>query len=259
MSLDFDNQNIKVKKMPRPEKTSIGILFGRSNFTIQESLGEISELIIDSMNGKVLEEEFFSEFSVQHLSKLRLKSSDSTKFLHLDPSNIVYTRDQYNQAHTVVWDETKSEFTKLWNIIKKAKKLNEIRRIGIVSEYRIECVNNDQSKILHDNFTKFEENKNVKKFTMSFETHYPCGKSEEFSAEEDEFINVIEQYYDGLVDRSHSEDGYINVLLDVQHYYSPVTASSNCLDEINKLYGVYLEHEKQLKARIIKMGLQKNE
>ncbi len=207
------------------------------------------------MDGKILDLELFTEFEMRPSTHLRLRSADSIKYLHIDASNVIYTRDHYDKAHTADWNELKSEFVSIWNLIKKTKKINEVRRIGVVAEYKISCPNNDQSSVLMDKVTKLGIQDGNKKFQLAYETHYPLDKTDTSSTENQEFINVIHQIYDGLIDGHHSEDGYIHVLLDVQHYYAPVSQSSKVIDEVTKLYKVFSEHESELKEQLKKLGL----
>lgn len=241
--------------MPRPEKISIGVLFGRPNFAVSEAIGEISEAVIERMDGKTLDEKFFTEFSVQPGISADFRSADKTRILHLDTQNLIFTRDHYNQAHTADWKKISAEFNSLWGIIKQTVKLHEIVRIGIVSEYRIATENNDQSNILLSKLTKLASTGHKKKFILTYETYYPVSTNVEFSPENCEFINVIESFYDSTQDAHHGQDGYMNITLDVQHYYNPTIPSAKCTDEISKLNGIFLNHEKTLKEKIITLGL----
>lgn len=241
--------------MPRAEKTTIGVLFGRNNFILQESLGAVSEAIIENMNGKVLPEEFFTEFALQQGSTLNMKSTNGLNMFHIDSGNLVYAKDCYGQPHTVDWDEVKADFTKIWGVVKKTTKILDIRRLGIVSEYRIKVPENTSGTLLHK-FTKLPAEKSAGKFTLSYENRYPMNQNGGEINEQDGFINVIEQFYDSTGDAQHSEKGFLNVTLDVQFYFGPVVSPNKCIEELLKLNGYFKKYEIALKEKLDKLGFE---
>lgn len=241
--------------MPRAEKLSIGILFNRPNFELQTNLGKIAEAIISKMDGKSLPKEFFQEVSVQNGVNAQFKSLDNTKYLLVEANNIVYTRDHYNQPHTADYQTLENEFSVIWNTVNQLFKLHEISRIGIVSEYRVIQNDSKPSAELLARLTNLPVAENHQKFVLQYETQYPVNKKKDFSITHDEFVNVIEQFYDSVGDLTHPVSGYKTFLLDVQHYYKPILESKRCLEELLKLRGQFIHQEVEFKNKLKKLGL----
>lgn len=240
--------------MPRIRKLTLGVLLARHSFRIQDSLGLVADSILDGIGTKALPAELFGEVAKHQGGPLQLRSTDHVRQLKIDGLNFIYTRDHYKNTHGVDWDLFCSEVFGIWNLLAHLVPLSNIKRIGIVGEYRIGTAKGNPTSQLLQAITKLPSEGEKAKFNLQFETRYPSVKTEDFDIEKQSFLNVNEQYYDSELDDSHPDPGQVNTQLDVQQYFNP-PFKGPAQEEIIKLHGQYVKHEKNLKERLTKFGL----
>ena len=242
--------------MPRIQKLSAGLRFARHSFALEEKLGAIVDCLIDKSARNGIPEGFVDEVARDANRRYQLRSSDKMNLIFFDPMNIVYTRDQYGQSHGIDIDDVCKNFMMIISAVRDLLPPIEFQRLGLVAEYRADIKKGDNaSAIFLNTLTKLQGNKNSAKFHLNFETRYSEKGDEQVDIANEPFTNVIEAYYDSEMDADHPDKGYLNFQLDVQKYSNPPIKAARIADEMSKVRGSFVSHEKQLKARLLKLGL----
>lgn len=143
-------------------------------------------------------------------------------------------------------------FGQIWAVCDSRLKCGAIRRIGYVTEHQFE--KKDASAFWLNHLTTLKSQGFPAKFNLSFEDRKNTGKGGLPDPSNDDFINVIYNYYDSDLDTDHPEHNFVNANLDVQRYFSP-PLRGNPLAEIKKLKGEYDNNYKKFSEHLISLGL----
>lgn len=237
-------------------KLVIGVKPAKRMFRITSLSGEIVDGLIESVDEKNLPDDYYTKVARSpDGSSIRLVDDKGTNALTIDTENIIFVKDGYEDQARVNIDECLSEFQQIWDACQVVLKVRNIRRIGMVGEYRIIPSSSNASAALLRSLTKFERSGHVAKFAMQFETHaLTTGAAGLPDVKTSDFWNTIETYFDSVLDSQHSDEGQITAMLDVQRYYAPFL-NGNIPDETRKLRKRYDEATKQLNERLTKLGL----
>ncbi|HEX5093796.1 MAG TPA: hypothetical protein VFV84_14000, partial [Burkholderiales bacterium] len=150
-----------------------------------------------------------------------------------------FTTDHYERGNRVDFDDVFKEFDLLWRACDSVLKVRDVRRVGIVGEYRITPTKNPSAALME--FTRLAPRGIPAKFQLQFETRMlTTGASGLPDVKTADFWNTIESYYDSELDQEHADSGQITAMLDVQRYYMPLL-NGNVPDELRKLKRRYDE------------------
>jgi len=137
--------------------------------------------------------------------------------------DVQFSADYYELDSSLDVDAEIERFISLFSVVNATLKIRDIRRIGIVCEYRLPSKSEQPSRELLENVTQFQPEGFPAKFQLQFEQRHPITAATgipDFRTED--FWNVLETYYDGEMDDDHSAKHEINLMLDVQRYYAPL-------------------------------------
>lgn len=235
------------------KKLTIGVRPQVTIFRVSSLGGLIADKILDSRNTKNLTEDYFTLVQRSpEIGTINLTDKDQTHNLLIGQNDINFTKDYYDTNNSIDVKEFIKEFHYLYGIVNEILKLNDVRRIGLAGEYRFEVKDITASEFLIRNITGFDTNIPAK-FNLRFEDRYPSNDKEKFDIKTSEFINVIHDYYDSVIDQ-HKEEGHINCNIDVQYYYAPPIKSVTT-GELNKIINKYKEEEKKINSYLKEKGL----
>lgn len=211
----------------KPKKFTVGLRPSRKLFRVSTWAGQlIDELLVETSKIKQKTNSHSAIFQnveqAQNGSHFRLVGDHHN--LLVSVNDILYTADYYESENTFVSiEEEVDQFISFFGVINNLLKPRGIRRVGIVSEYRIDSKTELPSKELLEAFTKIERAGYPAKFQVQFESRHPIqAKTGIPDLKTDDFWNIIETYYDGEADTDHSTRRAINTMLDVQRYYNPL-------------------------------------
>lgn len=206
----------------KPLKLSIGIRPSRAMFRFSTLSGTlIDELLTSAERSKTYKKLFQHVEQDGGKSHFRLLGDGYSFFVGVN--DVQYSVDNYESKKILDVDIEIERFISLFNVVNSALKIRDIRRIGMVCEYRLPSNTDLPSRELIEKFTKFSPTGFPAKFNLQFEQRYPITSTTgvpDFRT--DDFWNVIESFYDGEADAEHSAAKQINMMLDVQRYYKPL-------------------------------------
>jgi hypothetical protein len=238
------------------KKFTIGIQPLAKMFRITALGGSIVDAVL-KLRTKNLSDDFFDEVYVDAERKIfRITSSGASNVLILREDGITFTKDYYNESGSNFdYSKLLNEFKIIWATINKVTAVYDIRRIGIAGEYRYNIDGDSPSKWLREKLinTSPSANRLTEKFLLNFEERKIIDNGTGPDINKADFINTIYSYYDSANDSQHSEPGFVNTMLDIQRYFSPVLNDS-VGDEVQKLYKHYLQAERVLDSQLKSFG-----
>jgi hypothetical protein len=237
-------------------KLSIGVKPSRRMFRITSLAGEIVDEILDLMEDKNLPADYFTRvIRAVDGSSFRLADQKNKNWVSVDTENILFVNDHYDEGSGIHLDPLLKEFNQVWEACNGALEVRNIRRIGMVGEFRFEANSKNPTAALLNHLTRLDRQGHVSKFALQFETHaLTTGENGLPDVKTSDFWNTIESYYDSVLDTEHAEEGYVTAMLDVQRYYMPLLSSS-VADEVHKLRKRFDTSAKHMFERLTKLGL----
>jgi len=212
---------------------------------------------MDVVGGQVLPDEYFTRVRRSSDSSSITMMDEKEKAVNsltVDTDNVVFTKDHYVKSGRIDFNDVFREFQAIWQACDAVLKVRDIRRIGMVGEYRIVPPNNPSAALL--SFTHIEARGVPAKFQMQFESRVlTTGDSGLPDVKTSDFWNTIESYYDSALDTEHSEEGQITAMIDVQRYYMPLL-DGNVPDDVRKLKRRYDDVVRQIGDRAVIKSLE---
>ena len=237
-------------------KVVIGVKPAKRMFRVTSLSGEVLDALIESVGEKHLPDDYYTQATrSSDGSYIRLADADDINILSVDTENIIFTKDHYDKDIRINFDDAQKEFQQVWDACQSVLKVRNIRRIGIVGEFRIDPIESNPSLSLLSKLTRFERQGHVAKFSMQFETRHLTTNDKGLpDVKASDFWNCIETYYDSELDADHSNGNQITAMLDVQRYFTPLL-NGNVPEEVRKLRKRFEDITHQMKDRLEKLGL----
>ena len=145
------------------------------------------------------------------------------------------------------------EFRILWGSVDGALKLVDIRRIGMVAEYRYSVDNKNSSVWLRSKLTTVPTKAATDKFTMRFEEREFAKDGGIPDPKKADFLNCIYTIYDSFSDANHPLAGFVDVDVDAQRYFTPLL-NGNVPDEVLKLHKHFESAQKKIDEYLMSLG-----
>ena len=236
----------------KPLKMSIGIRPARAMFRFSTLGGALIDEILAYTEKSKHSRKIFKHVE-QDGDKSHFRLVGDSCSLFVGTHDVQYSVDHYEAKSTLEINTEVDRFISLFLAINSSLKMRDIRRIGMVCEYRTPSKTALPSKDLLEELTKLEPIGYPAKFQLQFEHRHPITNATgvpDFRT--DDFWNIIESYYDGEIDAYHSATRQINLMLDVQRYYNPLledkfdSAIRSLAEKYNKQFGIFAEKAKSL-------------
>lgn len=210
----------------------------------------IDEILSASEKSKTLKKLFKQVEQDGEKSHFRLVGENCN--LLVGVNDIQYSIDNYDSKVALDPEIEIEKFVSLFSVINNTLKVRDVRRIGMVCEYRIASDTDLPSRELTEKLTKLKPEGFPAKFQLQFEQrHAIAGVTGIPDFRTDDFWNVIESIYDGEIDADHSASRQINFMLDVQRYYKPLLEDKidNAIRSVAEKYKKqYLNFSEKVKA-----------
>ena len=236
--------------MVKIQKFVIGVSLASKMFRLPSLAGLAIDTILSARGSKPLDEEYYSTVETSNeYGAFRLQNKKLGNSLHVDVSNILFSKDTYECEANIAFVKALDEFSTIWLLINKILKINDIRRIGMVGEHQIHIEKQNPNKLLMNSLVKVPVPQFPSKFNLSYEERRPTKEGIAPDIDKSDFINIIYQYYDSVLDVNHSAADSLNANLDVQRYYSPLL-TTNVSDEVKKLHKIFIEEKKKFDANM---------
>ena len=216
-------------------KFTIGVLPFAKTFRMHGLGGAAADAVL-RLRGKALPDSYFAEVGVnpEHTA-YRLSGEDQLNSLHLTEESISLTKDYYEATVSFDFKKVLDEFRTIWSALDSVLKLTDIRRIGMVAEYRYAVDTKNASVWLRSKLTTIPTKLATDKFTIRFEEREFAADGGLPDPKKADFINCIYTIYDSAADADHPSLGFIDSDVDVQRYFTPLS-NSNVGDEVLKLH-----------------------
>jgi len=232
-------------------KFTLGIQPFTKCFRVQGLGGTVADAVLQ-LRGNKLPEDYFSEF-FSDLEKKVHRLSSKANFLQITESEISFTKDYYDSDSSFRFEKVLEEFRILWKCLNGILNITDIRRIGMVAEYRYEVGGENNSEWLRAKLTTIPTFGLSAKTALIFEERSDRQTGAAFDPKKDDFSTTIYTLYDSMSDGSHPIDGFVNLSVDAQRYFSPLI-SKDVGDQVLILHKHLTESQKRINDHLIKFG-----
>lgn len=216
-------------------KFTIGVLPFAKTFRMHGLGGAATDAVL-RLRGKALSDSYFGDVGVNtERTAYKLTSEDQVNSLSLTEESIALTKDYYEATTSFDFRKVLEEFRAIWGALDSVLKMTDIRRVGMVAEYRYAVEAKNASVWLRQNLTKFPTKLASDKFMLRFEEREFADDGGVPDPKKADFINCIYTIYDSASDANHPMPGFIDADVDVQRYFTPLLNAS-VGDEVLKLY-----------------------
>ena len=239
--------------MPHIRKFTIGILPFAKMFRVHGLGGAATDAVL-KIRGKGLPDDYFDEIAVNaERTAYRLTGGDQVNSLHITEESITFTKDYHEADGNFSFKKTIEELRLIWPAIQSVLSVSEIRRIGMVAEYRFAVPHKHPSVWLREKLLVQPSAMVTDKFSLRFEEREFARDGIAPDPKKADFINFIYHYYDSAIDASHPAPDCADVNVDVQRYFAPML-TGNVIDECTKLHRSFELAESRVHESMKKMG-----
>ncbi len=239
-------------------RVTIGILLNKKMFRLSSVGGVLTDEILTLKDSSSdLGKEFFTKVtSSNNIDEIHVTflNDDESNRLHVQTDQFVLRKTATDEGASVSVEKAIHQLEVLWKKTDKIIKLPEIRRIGIVAEYRSEENKEDSAaNELISSFLTVSPPKHSGRFQLTYEDRELNTDGSIPDKESGDFWNTIYTYYLSEKDET-PESGKIVASIDVQKYYNP--AKSNLAGELKNVKKRFVENKSKFKASLKKMGIE---
>jgi hypothetical protein len=235
------------------KKLTLGLQPANKTFRVDSMWGDVLDALLDSI-GNELPDTYYTQIGeTRGQGIVTLINEKEGNFLQIDRQNVAFTKDKYD-GH-VNLDETFSEFKKIWGVIQNIVKFKDIRRIGLVAEYRFETAKNNNLELINL-LTKLPNPNSPAHFSLHYENRIPTNTENIFDIKTSGFTNIIYDFYDSAIDSSHPVDGKINTTFDYQKYFTP-TLNKQINKEMDTHFYSFKKELMVFETQLVTLGLKK--
>lgn len=234
-------------------KFTIGVQPFAKSFRMH-GLGGVATDAVLRLRGKSLPDDFFSDIGVNtERTVYRLSSEDQTNSLQLTEDSVSFTKDYYEAKTSFDFRKVLEEFRVLWSAVDGVLKMVDIRRIGMVAEYRYSVDDKNASVWLRSKLTAIPTKLATDKLTMRFEEREFAKDGGIPDPKKADFLNCIYTIYDSTLDVNHPTPGFVDVDVDAQRYYTPLL-NGNVSDEVLKLHKHFESSQRKINEFLMSLG-----
>ena len=196
--------------MPHIRKFTIGVLPFAKMFRVHGLGGAATDAVL-KLRGKTLSDTFFDEIGVNaERTAYRLTGNDQVNSLHITEESIAFTKDYHDSSGSFSFKKTIEELKTIWPAVQSVLAVTDIRRIGMVAEYRYSVPHKHPSVWLREKFLTLPTAQVTDKFSLRFEEREFAKDGIAPDPKKADFINSIYHYYDSAIDASHPSPGSSN-------------------------------------------------
>ncbi len=234
-------------------KFTIGILPFAKMFRVHGLGGAATDAVL-KLRGKGLPDNYFDEVGVNtERTAYRLSGTEHGNSLHITEESITFVKDYHDAGGSFSFKRMMDELRKIWPAINSALGVSDIRRIGMVAEYRYAVPEKHPSVWLREKLLALPCTRVTDKFTLRFEEREYARDGLAPDPKKADFLNYIYHYYDSAMDAAHPEPGFVDVNIDVQRYFAPMLTGS-VVDECLKLHRHFELAESRTHQSMLKLG-----
>lgn len=240
------------------KKIVIGIRPAGKMFRISSVWGLIADkLLSERGSNKLYSNNFFDR--VKHPKSIGegfgLSNKELGHHLVIQETDILFFKDTLWNDKSLSTSKVFEEFNYLWKLINPILKVDEIRRIGVISEHRMYPTKQRPSEFIQERITKTTTNNFLKNTLLHYEESRLIDGGSKPDLDKDDCINVIKDIYDSGRDEV-SDNKAVNYNIDVQRYFGPP------VDDLKKglkiTETIFREEKKKFKNELIALEVLDN-
>lgn len=219
------------------KKILIGIKPHQRMFRVPSLMGIAVDDVLALRGGNDFDEEYYSQVTRNFdQGFVLLKGDGGRNTLRIDQEGVTFSRSCYKKEGLELHaDKVLHEFQLIWKKVNDVFKVKDVRRIGMVGEYRIQVEDGAATQKLLPSLITINHPADNAKFHMHVERgEHVRAKHGMPDPTKDDMWNVILDIYDSGLDADFPASDGINVNFDVQRYYSPFL-NSGLQPEVQKL------------------------
>jgi len=205
--------------MPTPKRLTAGIRPLGKMFRVKSLAGLIIDALYAARGTAPFDDDYFETLGEADTGFV-IRNKASTNQVTVSVTDVVFVKDYYQTGHGSV-EKFLDEFRAIWKIVDRYLEVRDIRRVGLVGEYRLKTTRPPSEELL-GTITRFEEKGAIEKFHLRFETRTSKSVHERPLDDVGAFTNTIVEVYDSALDNDNPAKGAINANVDVQKYFSPL-------------------------------------
>lgn len=239
--------------MLKMHKFIIGIQPATRMFRIPSIGGVVVDAILGIRNKSSLSDDYYTEITTRSDGlNFQLHNPDNGNTLRIDRDQVVFIKDTFGENSEINLRGSLREFGDIWKALDPIVGIRGIRRIGIAAEHLFESDN--VNRMLLTTLTRLNAPAHPGKFYIKYEDRRPTRESIAPDIKKDDFINVITEIYDSVLDADHPEPGSANINIDVQRYFQPLLEKLSD-SEIDRHLNIFEEARKNLMKRLSDLEL----
>ena len=234
-------------------KFTIGVQPFAKSFRMHGLGGAATDTVL-RLRGKALPDNYFSDVGINaERTAYRLSSEDQTNSLQLTEDSVTLSKDYFDANTSLDFKKVLEEFRTIWGAVDSVIKLVDIRRIGMVGEYRYAVESKNSSVWLRSKLTTIPTKSATDKFTIRFEEREFAKDGGVPDPKKADFLNCIYSIYDSISDANHPAPGFVDVDVDAQRYFTPLL-NTNVADEILKLHKHFESSQRKIDEFLMSLG-----
>jgi hypothetical protein len=244
--------------MPAIKKFTIGIRPAAKLFRVASLSGELIDAVLAARKDKRFGDDYFKEVGFsENRDTVNLKNDDGTNSLTVSLQDVVFAKHVYTSPlPRVNAEKTLEEFAHLWQVVQSVLRIGEVRRIGVVAEFRVYDVPGP-SKQLIEKLTRLDTPNHPARFRLHYEKRMATQESVAPDIEKDDFENLIYDYYESTQDNDSKEPNAFNANIDFQRYYQPAISGGQVARETERHVQRFKDHLKQFEHSLEDDGKRK--
>lgn len=228
----------------------IGVQLNRKMFRISSLSGQAADALI-AANLRKDGSPVFSLISQSNDGGLSLSDGENKgRELVITKDQFVVKRSAENETSSVSFDDVLSFFEPQWKVANEILSFNEIRRIGIVAEFRFEP-KVSAGRDMVSSLLKLPSKGECGHFKLQFDEQNKISQdSRPIDQKKDDYENIIRNFYLSEMDET-PVDGLITATVDYQRYFNP--AKRDGIKEVKALKSRFVEVKSEFKDSVIKI------
>jgi hypothetical protein len=241
----------------RLNRVVIGFRLNKNIFRLASVGGIVSDDILDLIESdSKLSNDYFTKFSSVNNSddiSVTFLNEDKSHSLTIGRDQVILDKKSPDGNSAVNIDKTIKEFELFWKAADKVLKFPDVRRVGMVAEYRIQDnLKDSPSNKLISSLLKIKAPEHSGQFKLSFEDRSLLSGGEIPNNKTSDFWNSIYSI-EANEKIDPTDEPYIKASIDVQKYYNP--AKTHPLQEIKLFKNRFDSERKKLKDSLKELGI----
>jgi hypothetical protein len=181
-------------------KFTIGVAPFAKMFRVHGMAGAACDALLQ-LRAKTLADDYFQEVGWNDdRTAFAVSNAALGNKVTMSEENISFTKDCHDSDRVFSFEKALSEFKIVYGAINSVLRVTDIRRIGMVAEYRLSVGSSNPSGWLREKLTTIPSKMLTEKFSLRFEERELAADGKAPDPKKADFINYIYHFYDSAQD-----------------------------------------------------------